>query len=483
MKFLTIFLFLVALIFAALAEIPLEEGVLVLGQDNFEEAISSNQNILVEFYAPWCGHCKSLAPEYAKAAKALENTPNVKLAKVDATVHNDLAKTFGIKGFPTLKFFKNGNPSDYNGGRTESEIVAWLNKKTGPAATVVNTQAELESLKENNEVFAFGVFSSLDSEAAARFVSAAEKDESHIYAYTSDAAVRSAVGVEGDAVIVFKTFDELRADLAVGAETSADEISAFVLGNSTPLVQEFTPESSKKIFSSKVMNHILFFTDKSSASHADILANYREVASAFKGKALVVNVPSTEKKILEFFDISVSSLPVMVLADLAAPSGIKKYRYEGDHSVESVNEFVSDFFSGSLKPFLKSEAVEPEDTTGDVVVLRGSSFADLVLNNDKDVLVKFYAPWCGHCKKLAPVWEELGKQLKSQTDKIIVAKMDSTANEVDVPGVAVQGYPTIYFFKGDKKSEPVKYEEGRSLDDFIQFLEKNAHNSFEHEEL
>lgn len=424
-----------------------------------------------------------MAPEYAKAAKALENTPNVKLAKVDATVHNDLAKTFGIRGFPTLKFFKNGNPSDYNGGRTESEIVAWLNKKTGPAATVVNTEAELESLKENNEVFAFGVFSSLDSEAAKQFVSAAEKDESHIYAYTSDAAVQSALGVEGDAVIVFKTFDDLRADLTVGAETSADEIGAFVLANSTPLVQEFTPESSKKIFSSKIMNHVLFFTDKSSAGHADILANYREVASAFKGKALVVNVPSTEKKILEFFDISVSSLPVMVLADLAAPSGIKKYRYEGDHSVESVSEFVSDFFSGNLKPFLKSEAVEPEDTTGDVVVLRGSSFADLVLNNDKDVLVKFYAPWCGHCKKLAPVWEELGKQLKTQTDKIIVAKMDSTANEVDVPGVAVQGYPTIYFFKGDKKGEPIKYEQGRSLDDFIQFLEKNAHNTFEHEEL
>ena len=59
---------------------------------------------------------------------------------------------------------------------------------------------------------------------------------------------------------------------------------------------------------------------------------------------------------------------------------------------------------------LKSEPVLPEDTASPVVILKGTSFADLVVNNDKDVFVDFYAPWCGHCKNLAPIWDQLGEK-------------------------------------------------------------------------
>jgi len=97
---------------------------------------------IVEFYAPWCGHCKRLEPEWNDAATKLKG--EVKVGKVDATVEHKLASRFGINGYPTIKLFPTGPKSDgiaenYEGARDSSSIVNWaLEKKSAykPAAKV-----------------------------------------------------------------------------------------------------------------------------------------------------------------------------------------------------------------------------------------------------------------------------------------------------------------------------------------------------------
>jgi protein disulfide-isomerase-like protein len=79
---------------------------------------------LVEFYAPWCGHCKHLQPVWEELATELKGVANV--AKVDVTGNRDIGNRFDIKGFPTIKFFHHGNVYDYKGRRTKEAFVEFV---------------------------------------------------------------------------------------------------------------------------------------------------------------------------------------------------------------------------------------------------------------------------------------------------------------------------------------------------------------------
>lgn len=111
---------------------PSDEPVRVLVGKNFKEVVlDSDKEVLVEFYAPWCGHCKNLAPHYDAAAKALANNPNIIIAKVDST-ENEVAGV-DIQGFPTLKWWgkdKSAEPVEFNGGRDAEGILSWIKDHT-----------------------------------------------------------------------------------------------------------------------------------------------------------------------------------------------------------------------------------------------------------------------------------------------------------------------------------------------------------------
>jgi len=110
---------------------------------------------------------------------------------------------------------------------------------------------------------------------------------------------------------------------------------------------------------------------------------------------------------------------------------------------------------------------------GPVKTVVGTTFKDIVEDESKDVLIEFYAPWCGHCKQLEPIYAELGGRF-SDAKNVVIAKIDATANDFDRSRYEVGGYPSIYFVPAKENAKPVKYEGSRELDEMESFVRKNA---------
>lgn len=119
----------------AKAKRPAPSEVVTLDDNSFSSVVDGSKHVLVEFYAPWCGHCKNLAPIYEKLATTFKNDKDVVIAKVNADAPNGkaTAQKYGVSGYPTLKFFPKGStePIAYESGRTEEDFVKYLNEKAG----------------------------------------------------------------------------------------------------------------------------------------------------------------------------------------------------------------------------------------------------------------------------------------------------------------------------------------------------------------
>ncbi|KAK6630886.1 hypothetical protein RUM43_013456 [Polyplax serrata] len=432
------------------SDIETDEGVLVLNKNNFQSAISDNEFILVEFYAPWCGHCKALAPEYAKAAKLLEESNSkIKLAKVDATIETDLAEQHNVRG-----------------GRVADDIVAWLNKKTGPPAKSLDSVDDAKAFVDANQVVVVGFFKDQTSDNAKTFLNLAEHMDDVVFGVTSDSGVFSEYNVDGDKVVLFKKFDSGREDYDGEYEEGA--MKKFVTTRSLPLVVEFNHDTAQKIFGGEIKSHLLLFLSKESGTF-DLVDSVKDVAKSFRDQVLFVSINSDDddhQRILEFFGMKKSETPSMRLIKLEEE--MAKYKPENEKiEPDNVRKFVDDFLSGNLKQHLLCQDLPDDWNKTPVHTLVASNFDEVAFDKTKDVLVEFYAPWCGHCKQLAPIYDQLGEHFKSD-DNIVIAKMDATANELE--HTKISSFPTLKLYKsGDNKV--VDYSGERTLEALIKFME------------
>jgi protein disulfide-isomerase-like protein len=174
----------------AAAEAASDSAVVALKDIDFEDGkMAATEFALVEFFAPWCGHCKKLEPEFQAAAQQLRDyQPRVIFAAVDATAEKVESSRQAVRGFPTLKWYVRGVAVDYNGERNTRSIVNWVKKKTGPPANELGTSADVDAFVRKHRV-AVVAFVGAEDDLAAYFAAARGLDVVP-FAFTQNAALR-----------------------------------------------------------------------------------------------------------------------------------------------------------------------------------------------------------------------------------------------------------------------------------------------------
>lgn len=472
---------------------PPPEATLVLTKDNFDKLVNAADIMLVEFYAPWCGHCKKLAPEFEKAAKELSTrSPAIPLGKVDATTETDLAARFDISGYPTLKIFRRGKPFDYHGPREKYGIVDYMIEQSGPPSKEVSSLKQVqEALKDGDDVIIIGVFKGESDAAYQRFVDAAHtlrEDYKPQHSFSADLA-RFLKVTPGQLLVMqpekFRSkFEPPRHVLDIKASTEIAAIREHVLGHTLPLVGHRKPSNDNRRYSRRPLVVVYYSVDFS--------FDYRAATQFWRQKVLEVAKDFPEYTFAvadeddfagEVRDLGLSESGEDVNAAILDEQGRRYAMEPDDFDAAALRNFVMAFKKGKLQPVVKSQSV-PKHNKGPVKVVVGKTFDAIVMDPQKDVLIELYAPWCGHCKQLEPVYTELAKKYKAYKG-LVVAKMDATANDVPHPNYKVDGFPTIYLAPSGDKQNPVKFQEGdRDLEQLSRFLESHARSlDRTHEEL
>jgi len=367
---------------------------LTLDDKNFVAQVGSSPHFVM-FYAPWCGHCKRLAPTWEELAVkyAKDVDTEVTIAKVDCTVATALCSAQDVTGYPTLKFFKSGAEKEdgvkYRGNRDAASLTKFILEQLGAEPQEADKAEKAEAEK---------------------------------------ATVENGLHV-------------------LTADSFADSV-----GTGETFIKFYAPW----------------------CGHCQKLAPvWDELAKVFEKdpKVKVAKLDCTKAQSV-CQEQEVKGYPTLAYFS----AGKKVETYKGARTLAELKDFVNTMKGTEAAASAGADDGKVPDNTkpaAAVVSLSKDSFEAGIKSGL--AFVKFFAPWCGHCKRLAPTWEELAQKYKGN-EAVTIAHVDCTAgenvNRALCDGQGVNGFPTLIAYKEGKKV--AEYSGKRDLEALSAFVEQHA---------
>ncbi|XP_059055223.1 protein disulfide-isomerase A5 [Achroia grisella] len=358
-----------------------DSDVVHLDVENFNSVLSKAEHALVVFYAPWCGHCKRIKPEFEKAATRikLEKITGI-LAAVDATKQPDLASRFGVKGYPTLKYFNKGEYKyDAGQARQEEQIVNFLKnpQEPPPPPPPEKPWSEEESPVRH-----------LDS-----------------------ATFRSTLRKIKHAIVMFYApwcghCKSTKPEFVKAAEQFADEL-------------------------------MVAFGAVDCTVHQDVCGNYD-----VKGYPTI--------KYFSYFDKQVKD-------------------YSGGRKEADFVSFIHTHM-GSQQTSQKAAKSNQDAGFGVNVLLSTDDDFEKIIAAPTHTFVMFYATWCGHCVTAKPAFSRLATALKTDKSPVKAVAVEAAENSKAADLAGIQTLPTFKMFAAGK--HVADYDGDRSVEDMVNFCKQ-----------
>lgn len=487
------------------SDIP--SDVVHLKDDTFDDFIANNPSVLVMFYAPWCGHCKAMKPEYTDAAKTMreEEIAGV-IAAIDATKETAVGKRFKIEGYPTVKYFKDGDFAFDVNERTADKIVAFMKdpKEPPPPPPPEKDWSEVESevehltddtfkgfIKKKKHVLVmfYAPWCGHCKKAKPEFMEAAKNDaENSKVAYAAvDCTVHRSVCTQFDVqgYPTFRYFNYGKKDFKyVGGRVAKDFIEFMENPREGPPPPPPEPEwkdmpsrvthLTDDTFEEFMMTHdsvlVMFYAPWCGHCKA-MKPAYMEAAEELHSKnarsVLAAVDCTTEKSLATKFDIG--GFPTIKY--------FRKGEFASEYKKARTKEDLVDFLlisedsaPADAKTTNPEKPVEPawSDDDTDVVHLTASTFQEFIKSHSS-ALVMFYAPWCPHCKKIKPEFSEVAKEVNTE-NKVpgALGAVDCTVNGDLCTEQEVKRYPTLKYYKDGEFA--YKYTKKRTAEDMLAFM-------------
>lgn len=453
-----------------------QHGLLIVNDENYDRFIQDfNASLLFSFKHP-CKLCIQIYPELEKTIQPLRNLASpVVVAKLNMTDSTNIVKRLNLEGFVGLKYIQDGMPMEYYGGRTGEEIVSFIRSKYDPIIGEIKKVEEIEQLRKLTEIVM--VFFGDESEKYSSFFHAIKGKENIIFAKCSLSECLSRYAVNSGDIIVFKKSEKAqKPSVLLSSDYERETLSKKLDELARPKLMKFDSKTAGYIFQEENPAVFLYRSKSDSSLYDHFMMQAFDEAFKNDLKLVITDIADHyEAKLAQILAFNSTDLPRIVIHDTKHSSSVKSYVMDKSVPIskESIEHFIHEFKAGKLSPYLKSKPV-PSQQPDNAFILVGTTLADYARDEDNDVLIMLYAPWCKNSKNLYPIYEELASKLKNLPN-FSIAKFDAYNNDASI--IEIEYYPTIAIWPAHNKSNPIVFDGDYLKEEKImEFLRINAYH-------